>query len=63
MVSWTMLLKEDNTLNSNAKDFKGLSISDKINLVESLGGPDTGLGDPLTQFLLQVGPNVSNSNR
>jgi hypothetical protein len=44
---------------SNAKDFKGLSISDKINLVESLGGPDTGLGDPLTQFLLQVGPNIA----
>ena len=44
---------------SNAKDIKGLSISDKINLVESLGGPDTGLGDPLTQFLLQVGPNLA----
>ena len=44
---------------SNAKDFKGLSISDKINLVENLGGPDTGLGDPLTQFLLQVGPNIA----
>jgi len=44
---------------SNAKDIKGLSISDKINLVESLGGSDTGLGDPLTQFLLQVGPNIA----
>ena len=44
---------------SNAKDIKGLSISDKINLVESLGGPDSGLGDPLTQFLLQVGPNIA----
>jgi len=44
---------------SNAKDIKGLSISDKINLVESLGGPDTGLGDPLTQFLLQVGPRIA----
>jgi hypothetical protein len=44
---------------SNAKDFKGLSISDKINLVESFGGPDTGLADPLTQFLLQVGPNIA----
>ena len=44
---------------SNAKDFKGLSIGDKINLVESLGGPDSGLGDPLTQFLLQVGPNIA----
>jgi len=43
---------------SNAKDIKGLSISDKINLVESLGGPDTGLADPLTQFLLQIGPRL-----
>ena len=42
--------------NSNIKD---LSIGDKINLVESLGGSDTGLGDPLTQFLLQVGPNLA----
>lgn len=43
---------------SNAKDFKGLSIEDKINLVESLGGSDKGLGDPLTQFLLQFGPRI-----
>jgi hypothetical protein len=43
---------------SNAKDIKGLSISDKINLVESLGGSDKGLGDPLTQFLLQIGPRL-----
>jgi hypothetical protein len=41
---------------SNIKDF---SIEDKINLVESLGGSDKGLGDPLTQFLLQVGPNIA----
>jgi len=44
---------------SNAKDIKSLSIGDKINLVESLGGSDSGLGDPLTQFLLQVGPNIA----
>ena len=44
---------------SNAKDFKGLSISDKIDLVEKLGGPETGLGDPLTQFLLQVGTQLA----
>ncbi|BCV01746.1 MAG: hypothetical protein CM15mV45_420 [uncultured marine virus] len=43
---------------SNAKDIKGLSISEKINLVESLGGSDKGLGDPLTQFLLQIGPRL-----
>ena len=44
---------------SNAKDFKGLSIEDKINLVEGLGGSDKGLGDPLTQFLLQFGPALA----
>ena len=44
---------------SNAKDFKGLSIKDKISLVESLGGKDEGLGDPLTQFLLQIGPRIA----
>lgn len=44
---------------SNAKDFKGLSIEDKINLVEGLGGPQTGLNDPLTQFLLAYGPALA----
>ena len=44
---------------SNAKDFKGLSIGDKIDLVESFGGSDKGLGDPLTQFLLQFGPRLA----
>jgi len=44
---------------SNAKDFKGLSIEDKINLVESFGGSDKGLADPLTQFLLQIGPRLA----
>ena len=43
---------------SNAKDFKGLSIGEKIDLVEGFGGPQTGLGDPLTQFLLQIGPRI-----
>ena len=43
---------------SNAKDIKGLSIGDKVSLVESLGGPDKGLADPLTQFLLQIGPRI-----
>lgn len=44
---------------SNAKDIEGLSIGEKIDLVEGFGGPDTGLGDPLTQFLLQVGPRLA----
>ena len=41
--------------NSNIKD---LSIDEKIKMVEGLGGSDTGLGDPLTQFLLQIGPRI-----
>ena len=44
---------------SNAKDFKNLSINEKLDIVEGFGGPNTGLGDPLTQFLLQVGPNIA----
>ena len=48
---------DDLSINTD-KDIKGLSISDKINLVESLGGSDSGLGDPLTQFLLQIGPRI-----
>ena len=44
---------------SNAKDFKGLSIGEQLDLVESFGGPQTGLADPLTQFLLQIGPRVA----
>ena len=48
---------DDLSINTD-KDIKGLSISDKINLVESLGGSDKGLGDPLTQFLLQIGPRL-----
>ena len=43
---------------SNAKDFKNLSIGDKISLVENLGGSGDGLDDPLTQFLLQIGPRL-----
>ena len=42
--------------NSNIKD---LSIDEKIKMVEGLGGSDKGLGDPLTQFLLSVGPNIA----
>ena len=44
---------------SNAKDFKGLSIGEQLDLVESFGGTQTGLADPLTQFLLQIGPRVA----
>jgi len=44
---------------SNAKDFKGLSIGEQLDLVESFGGPQTGLADPLTQFLLQIGPRIA----
>ena len=49
--------------NSNAKDIKGLSVEDKINLVENIGGSNTGLADPLTQFLLQYGPALATETR
>ena len=49
--------------NSNAKDIKSLSIEDKINLVENIGGSNTGLADPLTQFLLQYGPALATETR
>ena len=43
--------------NSNAEDFA--SISDRIKLIESLGGGEKGLNDPLTQFLLSYGPALA----
>ena len=30
-----------------------------VDFIEQFGGSDKGLGDPLTQFLLQVGPNIA----
>jgi len=43
--------------NSNAEDFA--SISERIKLIEGLGGGDKGLNDPLTQFLLSYGPALA----
>tara|TARA_Y100001980_G_C14549390_1_gene331240 strand:- start:1654 stop:2502 length:849 start_codon:yes stop_codon:yes gene_type:complete len=42
---------------SNAEDFS--TIKERIDLIESLGGSDKGLADPLTQFLLQLGPSIA----
>ena len=42
---------------SNAEDFA--SISERIKLIESLGGGENGLNDPLTQFLLSYGPALA----
>jgi len=42
---------------SNAKDLD--SIKSGVDFIDTFGGSDTGLGDPLTQFLLQVGPNIA----
>ena len=42
---------------SNAEDFA--SISERIKLIESLGGGEKGLNDPLTQFLLSYGPALA----
>lgn len=40
---------------SNAKDFT--TLKDRIDFIEGLGGK-TGLDDPLTRFLLELGPNI-----
>ena len=42
---------------SNAKDLD--SVKSGVDFIDTFGGSDTGLGDPLTQFLLQVGPNIA----
>jgi hypothetical protein len=42
---------------SNAEDFS--TIKERIDLIEGLGGSDKGLADPLTQFLLQLGPSIA----
>ena len=39
---------------SNAKDFT--TLKDRIDFIEGLG--KTGLDDPLTRFLLELGPNI-----
>jgi len=41
--------------NSNAKDFT--TLKDRIDFIEGLSGK-TGLDDPLTRFLLELGPNI-----
>ena len=35
------------------------SVLSGVDFIEQFGGSDKGLGDPLTQFLLQVGPNIA----
>ena len=35
------------------------SVTSGLDFIEQVGGSDKGLGDPLTQFLLQVGPNIA----
>ena len=35
------------------------SVLSGVDFIEQFGGSDQGLGDPLTQFLLQVGPNIA----
>jgi len=35
------------------------SVTSGLDFIEQIGGSDKGLGDPLTQFLLQVGPNIA----
>ena len=35
------------------------SLSDRIDFIEGLGGSKSGLDDPLTKFLLQIGPQIA----
>jgi len=42
---------------SNAKDFT--TLKDRIDFIEGLGGGKTGLEDPLTRFLLELGPSIA----
>ena len=42
----------------NLKDSTGLKIKDQMDVIEQLSGGDNRLGDPLTQFLLQLGPSI-----
>ena len=41
---------------SNAKDFT--TLKDRIDFIENLGGGKSGLDDPLTKFLLELGPSI-----
>ena len=44
---------------SNAEDLGvGIKLSDSIDTIMSAGGDRSGLDDPLTQFLLQLGPRI-----
>ena len=44
--------------NSNADDI-GVKLSDSIDTIMAAGGNRSGLGDPLTQYLLQLGPSIA----
>ena len=51
------VVERRNYAKSNAEDFT--TIKERIDLIEGLGGSDKGLADPLTQFLLQLGPSIA----
>ena len=51
------VVERRNFAKSNAEDFT--SLSDRIKFIEGLGGGDSGLDDPLTKFLLELGPNIA----
>ena len=50
------VVERRNYAKSNAEDFT--SLSDRIKFIEGLGGGDSKLDDPLTKFLLELGPNI-----
>ena len=51
------VVERRNYAKSNAEDFT--TLSDRVKFIEGLGGGDSKLDDPLTQFLLQYGPAVA----
>ena len=51
------VVERRNYSKSNAEDFT--SLSDRIKFIEGLGGGDSKLDDPLTKFLLELGPQIA----
>ena len=51
------VVERRNYAKSNAEDFT--TLSDRIKFIEGLGGGDSKLDDPLTRFLLEIGPQIA----
>ena len=51
------VVERRNYAKSNAEDFT--TLSDRVKFIEGLGGGDSRLDDPLTRFLLEIGPQIA----